>query len=270
GGLSVRQVEWLDQWRDDGRVRRSFNTALFVNPDSRDPERAGLATALVGSVLIVLVSGFLALPVGVGAAIYLDSFAPRTGWRGRLTRALEVNINNLAAVPTIVFGLLGLAVFINLIGLQRSIPLVAGLVLALRMFPTVVISTQAALRSVPEDLTDSALSLGASRMQAVFNHRVPLAAPGMLTGSIIGMAQALGETAPLLMIGMVAFVTTAPGGPLDPASALPVQIFLWSGEAGAAWTERASAAIIVLLAILLLINAAAILLRERLQRRRGR
>ncbi|WP_298918890.1 PstA family ABC transporter permease [uncultured Algimonas sp.] len=267
--LTDRQIAWLDRWADEEQVERRFNRGLFVNPDSRDPERAGLASAILGSVMIVLIAGALALPVGIGAAIYLDGFAPQTGWGGRLTRALEVNINNLAAVPAIVFGLLGLAVFINVFGLARSIPLVGGLVLALRMFPTIVIASRAALRAVPDSLTDSALSLGASRMQAVFNHKVPIAAPAMLTGSIIGMAQALGETAPLLMIGMVAFVTAVPESPLDPATALPVQIFLWSGSAEAAWAERASAAIIVLLAVLMVINGVAIVLRERLQRRRS-
>lgn len=266
--ITDRQVEWIARLDSQGRVSRQFNRGLFANPDSRDPERAGLASAIFGSVMIVLIASALALPVGVGAAIYLDSFAPQTGWGGRLTRFVEVNINNLAAVPSIVFGLLGLAVFINFFGLQRSIPLVGGLVLALRMFPTIVIASRAALGVVPASLTDSALSLGASRMQAVFNHRVPLAAPGMLTGSIIGMAQALGETAPLLMIGMVAFVTAVPTSPMDPATALPVQIFLWSGSAEAAWAERTSAAIITLLVVLMIINGVAITLRERLQRRR--
>jgi len=266
--ISDRQIQWVERLQAEGRIKRRFNSALFANPDSRDPERAGLASAIIGSALIVLIASALALPVGVGAAIYLDSFAPRTGWGGRLTRVLEVNINNLAAVPSIVFGLLGLAVFINFFGLQRSIPLVGGLVLALRMFPTIVIASRSALLAVPDSLTDSALSLGASRMQAVFNHRVPLAAPGILTGSIIGMAQALGATAPLLMIGMVAFVTSMPASPMDPATALPVQIYLWSGSADAAWAERTSAAIISLLVILMLINGLAIFLRERLQRRR--
>lgn len=266
--ITDRQRGWIATLEAQGRITRQFNRELFANPDSRDPERAGLASAIFGSVMIVLIASALALPVGVGAAIYLDSFAPQIGWGGRLTRLLEVNINNLAAVPSIVFGLLGLAVFINFFGLQRSIPLVGGLVLALRMFPTIVIASRAALRSVPLSLTDSALSLGASRMQAVFNHRVPLAAPGMLTGSIIGMAQALGETAPLLMIGMVAFVTSVPSSPMDPATALPVQIFLWSGSAEAAWAERTSAAIITLLVVLMVINGVAIILRERLQRRR--
>lgn len=266
--ITDRQISWIATLQAQGRITRQFNRGLFANPDSRDPERAGLASAIFGSVMIVLIASVLALPVGVGAAIYLDSFAPQTGWGGRLTRLLEVNINNLAAVPSIVFGLLGLAVFINFFGLQRSIPLVGGLVLALRMFPTIVIASRAALGVVPTSLTDSALSLGASRMQAVFNHRVPLAAPGMLTGSIIGMAQALGETAPLLMIGMVAFVTAVPSSPMDPATALPVQIFLWSGSAEAAWAERTSAAIITLLVMLMIINGVAITLRERLQRRR--
>jgi len=266
--ITDRQISWIAILDAEGRINRRFNRGLFGNPDSRDPERAGLASAIFGSAMIILIAGALALPVGIGAAIYLDSFAPQTGWGGRLTRFLEVNINNLAAVPSIVFGLLGLAVFINFFGLQRSIPLVGGLVLALRMFPTIVIASRAALRVVPDSLTDSALSLGASPMQAVFNHRVPLAAPGMLTGSIIGMAQALGETAPLLMIGMVAFVTSVPSSPMDPATALPVQIFLWSGSAEAAWAERTSAAITVLLAILMIINGAAIIWRERLQRRR--
>lgn len=266
--ITDRQIAWIATLEAEGRINRRFNRGLFANPDSRDPERAGLASAIFGSVMIVLIASALALPVGVGAAIYLDSFAPQSGWGGRLTKLLEVNINNLAAVPSIVFGLLGLAVFINFFGLQRSIPLVGGLVLALRMFPTIVIASRAALRAVPVALTDSALSLGASRMQAVFNHRVPLAAPGMMTGSIIGMAQALGETAPLLMIGMVAFVTSVPSSPMDPATALPVQIFLWSGSAEAAWAERTSAAIISLLVVLMFINGVAIILRERMQRRR--
>ncbi len=268
--VTDRQIEWIDQLVETGRVERRFNRALFLNPDSRDPERAGLASAIFGSVMILIIASALALPVGVGAAIYLDSFAPKTGWGGRMISLVEVNINNLAAVPSIVFGLLGLAVFINFFGLSRSIPLVGGLVLALRMFPTIVIASRAALQAIPDSLTDSALSLGASRMQAVFNHKVPLAAPGILTGSIIGMAQALGETAPLLMIGMVAFVTAVPASPMDPATALPVQIFLWSGSAEVAWAERTSAAIIALLVVLMLINGLAIMLRERLQRKRRR
>lgn len=266
--LTDQQIGWLNEMKEEGVISRRFNAGLFTNADSRSPEHAGLATAIFGSVMIVLISGIIAIPVGIGAAIYLDSFAPRTGWAGHLTRTLEVNINNLAAVPAIVFGLLGLAIFINLFGLARSIPLVGGLVMALRMFPTIVIASRSALQAVPESLTDSALSLGASRIQAVFNHKVPMATPSMLTGAIIGMAQALGETAPLLIIGMVAFVTTVPETPLDPATALPVQIFLWSGSAEAAWAEVSSAAIIVLLMVLIMINGLAVIIRERLQRQR--
>lgn len=266
--ITDRQIDWLDRLIGEGLIDRRFNRALFTNPDSRDPERAGLATGIIGSVMILLIASALALPIGIGAAIYLDSFAPRTGWGRRLTQVVEVNINNLAAVPSIVFGLLGLAVFINMFGLSRSIALVGGLVLALRMFPTIVIASRAALQSVPEGVTDGALSLGASKMQAVFGHKVRIAAPGILTGSIIGMAQALGETAPLLMIGMVAFVTEIPASPTDPATALPVQIFLWSGSAETAWAERTSAAVIALLVVLMVINGLAIVLRERLQRRR--
>ncbi|GLQ21267.1 DUF3333 domain-containing protein [Algimonas porphyrae] len=266
--ITDRQIGWIDRLADEGRIAPRFNRALFVNPDSRDPERAGMATGIIGSVMILMIASALALPIGVGAAIYLDSFAPRTGWGGRLTRVVEVNINNLAAVPSIVFGLLGLAVFINVFGLARSIALVGGLVLALRMFPTIVIASRAALQSVPDGVTDAALSLGASKMQAVFGHKVQIAAPGILTGSIIGMAQALGETAPLLMIGMVAFVTEIPASPTDPATALPVQIFLWSGSAETAWAERTSAAVMALLVVLMIINGLAIVMRERLQRRR--
>lgn len=266
--ITDRQIGWIDRLADEGRIAPRFNRALFVNPDSRDPERAGMATGIIGSVMILMIASALALPIGVGAAIYLDSFAPRTGWGGRLTRVVEVNINNLAAVPSIVFGLLGLAVFINVFGLARSIALVGGLVLALRMFPTIVIASRAALQSVPDGVTDAALSLGASKMQAVFGHKVQIAAPGILTGSIIGMAQALGETAPLLMIGMVAFVTEIPASPTDPATALPVQIFLWSGSAETAWAERTSAAVMALLVVLMIINGLAIVIRERLQRRR--
>ncbi|MEL6688436.1 MAG: DUF3333 domain-containing protein [Pseudomonadota bacterium] len=266
--LTDQQIAWLETMNSEGLISRQFNFGLFTNADSRSPEHAGIATAIFGSVMIVLISGAIAIPLGIGAAIYLDSFAPRTGWAGHLTRALEVNINNLAAIPSIIFGLLGLAIFINLVGLARSIPLVGGLVMALHMFPTIVIASRSALQAVPESLTDSALSLGASRIQAVFNHKVPVATPAMLTGAIIGMAQALGGTAPLLMIGMVAFVTTVPETPMDPATALPVQIFLWSGSSDTAWAEIASAAIIVLLIVLMLINGLAVIVRERLQRHR--
>jgi phosphate transport system permease protein len=262
--MTDAQIVWIDTLVEKGVIKKKFNTILFTNPDSRDPELAGIASAVVGSVMIVLISFILALPIGVGAAIYLDEFAPKN----RFTDLIEININNLAAVPSIVFGLLGLAVFINFFGFQRSIPLVGGMVLALRAFPTIVIATRASLRAVSPSMVNGALSLGASHIQAVFQQKVPLAAPGILTGSIIAMAQVLGETAPLLMIGMVAFVTEVPNSVTDPATALPVQIFLWSDSAERAWSERTAAAIIILLLILVTMNALAIWLRTRLEKRR--
>ena len=214
--------------------------------------------------MILVVAFVLAFPIGVGSAIYLDEFAPKNNF----TDFIELNINNLAAVPSIVFGLLGLAVFLNFMGMPRSIPLVGGMVLALRVFPTITIATRSALQSVSPSIVDGALSLGASHTQAVFKQKLPLAGPGILTGSIIGMAQALGETAPLLMIGMVAFVTEVPTSIAEPATALPVQIFLWSDSAERAWAERTSAAIIVLLVVLITMNGFAIWLRNRLEKRR--
>lgn len=262
--ISDKQIMWIDDLRDRGIIKKKFNTILFTNPDSRDPELAGIAGAVIGSIMIVLIAFALALPIGVGAALYLDEFAPKNRW----TDLIEININNLAAVPSIVFGLLGLAIFINFMGFSRSIPLVGGMVLALRAFPTIVIATRASLRSVSPAMVDGALSLGASHTQAVFQQKLPLAAPGILTGSIIAMAQVLGETAPLLMIGMVAFVTEIPSGVTDSATALPVQIFLWSDSAERAWSERTAAAIIVLLLILVTMNGLAIWLRNRLEKRR--
>jgi len=262
--VSDRQIVWIDALKERGIIKKKFNTILFTNPDSRDPELAGIAGAVVGSIMIVLIAFVLALPIGVGAALYLDEFAPQNKW----TDLIEININNLAAVPSIVFGLLGLAIFINFMGFPRSIPLVGGMVLALRAFPTIVIATRASLRSVSPAMVDGALSLGASHTQAVFQQKLPLAAPGILTGSIIAMAQVLGETAPLLMIGMVAFVTEIPSGATDAATALPVQIFLWSDSAERAWSERTAAAIIVLLVILVTMNGLAIWLRNRLEKRR--
>lgn len=262
--VSDQQIAWIDTLKDQGVIKRKFNTILFTNADSRDPELAGIAGAVVGSIMVVIIAFLMALPIGVGAALYLDEFAPKNRW----TDLIEININNLAAVPSIVFGLLGLAIFINFFGFQRSLPLVGGMVLALRAFPTIVIATRAALRSVSPAMVDGALSLGASHTQAVFQQKLPLAAPGILTGSIIAMAQVLGETAPLLMIGMVAFVTEIPGSVTDPATALPVQIFLWSDSAERAWSERTAAAIIVLLVILVTMNGFAIWLRNRLEKRR--
>jgi phosphate transport system permease protein len=261
--VSDQQIIWIDRLKEEGVIKRQFNTKLFVNPDSRDPELAGIAGAVIGSAMIVFIAFLLALPIGVGSALYLNEFAPKNKW----TDIIEININNLAAVPSIVFGLLGLAIFINFFGFERSLPLVGGMVLALRAFPTIVIATRAALESVSPSLVDGALSLGASHTQAVFQHKLPLAAPGILTGSIIAMAQVLGETAPLLMIGMVAFVTEVPQSVTDPSTALPVQIFLWSDSAERAWSERTAAAIIVLLFFLLMMNGVAIWLRNRLEKR---
>lgn len=265
--ITDQQLRWLDEWIATDRIERRFNHLLFTRPDSRDPARAGIASALIGSAFMLILAALLSLPIGIGTAIYLDEFAPRTGFGGRLSRALEIIINNLAAIPSIVFGLLGLAVFINFFGLARSIPLVGGMVLALRMFPTLIIASRAALQSVPPSIVNSALSLGATRSQAVFGQKLPLATPGVLTGAILALAQALGETAPLLMIGMVAFVTEVPSTVTDPATALPVQIFIWSDSPERAWSERTSAAIMILLLFLLVINGLAIWLRGRLQKR---
>ncbi|MCP5155353.1 MAG: phosphate ABC transporter permease PstA [Ectothiorhodospiraceae bacterium] len=258
-----RTIAWVDALAADGRVERRFNRTLFSAGDSREPELAGIAGAVLGSLYTLLVTLALSFPMGVAAAVYLEEFAPRNRW----TDLIEVNINNLAAVPSIVFGLLGLAVFINFFGLPRSAPVVGGLVLTLMTLPTIIIASRAALKSVPPSIREAALGMGASKMQMMMHHVLPLAMPGMLTGTIIGMAQALGETAPLLMIGMVAFIVDLPDGPLSPATALPVQIFLWADSPERAFVERTSAAILVLLAFLILMNAAAVALRRRVERR---
>ncbi|HLU05203.1 MAG TPA: phosphate ABC transporter permease PstA [Woeseiaceae bacterium] len=261
--LTDRQLEWIDQLAANDRLEMKFNTALFTNGDSREPEMAGIKGALMGSFYMLIVTIGLSFPLGVAAAIYLEEFAPKNRWAD----LIEVNINNLAAVPSIVFGLLGLAVFINWLGMPRSAPLVGGLVLALLTLPVIIIASRAAIKAVPPSIREAALGVGASRMQVVFHHVVPLALPGMLTGAIIGMSRALGETAPLLMIGMVAFIVDVPSGFSDPASALPVQIFLWADSPERAFAERTSAAIIVLLGFLLLMNLAAIILRTKVGRR---
>lgn len=261
--LSDQQIGWVDTLVGAGEIRARFNWAFFTATDSRDPELAGIAGAVVGSFMALLVAFFVAVPIGIGAAVYLEEFAPEN----LFTDIVEININNLAAVPSIIFGLLGLAVFLNFFGMPRSAPLVGGLVLALMTLPTIIIATRAALRAVSPSIVNGALSLGASQTQAVFHHKVPLAAPGILTGTIIGIAQALGETAPLLMIGMVAFVTEIPTSVTEPASALPVQIFLWADSAERAWAERTSAAIIALLVVLISMNALAIFLRSKLEKR---
>ena len=261
--VSDRQLEWLAALEGENRVDRQFNRNFFVSGDSRDPELAGIRSATVGSFFMLLVTLALSFPLGVATAIYLEEFASKNRW----TDLIEVNINNLAAVPSIVFGLLGLALFINAFGLPRSAPLVGGLVLSLMTLPVIIIASRAALTSVPPSIREAALGVGASKMQMVLHHVLPLAMPGMLTGTIIGMARALGESAPLLMIGMVAFIVDVPQSPLDPSTALPVQVYLWADSPERAFVERTSAAILVLLLFLLLMNATAILLRKRFEQR---
>ena len=261
--LNDRQLSWIDKFQADGRMKRTFNSAFFTAGASSDPELAGIGVALVGSAFMMLVVVLLSLPIGVAAAIYLEEFAPVNRW----TDLIEVNINNLAAVPSIVFGLLGLAVFINFFGLPRSAPIIGGLVLTLMTLPVVIIATRAAFKAVPPSIREAALGVGASKMQTVFHHVLPLAMPGILTGSIIGMARALGETAPLLMIGMVAFIVDHPATPLDPATALPVQIYMWAGAPERAFVARTSAAIMVLLGFLIMMNATAVWLRTKFERR---
>lgn len=261
--FSDREKSWYAQLEAQDRIRTSFNWYFFNNGDSRNPEVAGIAGAFMGSTFTIITALTLSFPVGVGAAIYLEEFAPKN----KLTDIIEININNLAAVPSIVFGLLGLAIFLNVLGLPRSTPLVGGLVLTLMTLPTIIISSRASLKSVPPSIRDGALAMGASKTQVVFHHVVPLALPGMFTGSIIGMAQALGETAPLLMIGMVAFIVDIPQGFLDAATALPVQIFLWSENPERGFAELTSAAIMVLLFFLFLMNGVALYLRKKLERR---
>ncbi len=261
--LSERQLAWLERLLADDRIELRFNTAFFTAGDSREPELAGVWGATKGSFFMLLVTLLLSFPLGVAAAIYLEEFARRSWW----VDVVEVNINNLAAVPSIVFGLLGLAVFINFFGLPRSAPLVGGLVLTLMTLPVVIIASRAAIKAVPPSVREAALGIGASQMQMVFHHVLPLAMPGMLTGAIIGMARALGESAPLLMIGMVAFIVDVPSGPMSPSTALPVQIYLWADSPERAFVERTSAAIMVLLAFLLVMNATAVWLRSRFERR---
>ena len=261
--LNDRVIGYADRLREAGIMERRFNTTFFTAGDSREPEQAGILGALTGSMLTLLVTLLLSFPIGVAAAIYLEEFAPRN----RFIDLIEININNLAAVPSIIFGLLGLAIFINWFGMPRSTPIVGGLVLTLMTLPTIIITSRASLQSVPPSIKEAALGVGASHMQAIFHHVLPIAMPGMLTGTIIGMAQALGESAPLLMIGMVAFIVEPPQGFTDPATALPVQIYLWSDSPERAFTERTSAAIMVLLAFLVAMNATAVYLRKKIAKR---
>jgi phosphate transport system permease protein len=257
------ELGWFDRLTADGRVERRFNLHFLGNADSREPEQAGVWGAVKGSFYTLIVTFLLSVPIGVAAAVYLEEFAPKN----RFTDLIEVNINNLAAVPSIVFGLLGLAMFIQFFGLPRSAPLVGGLVLTLMTLPTIIIASRAALKAVPPSIREAALGMGASPVQTVMHHVLPLAMPGVLTGAIIGMARALGESAPLLMIGMVAFIVEAPHGFTDPATVLPVQIYLWATSPERAFVERTSGAIIVLLGFLLTMNAAAVMLRSRFERR---
>lgn len=261
--LDDQVIAWLENLKQRGLVSSHFATRFFTSGDSREPEQAGILGALVGSALTMLVTLVLCLPIGVGAAVYLEEFAPKN----RLTDLIEVNINNLAAVPSIVFGLLGLAMFLNFFGLPRSAPLVGGLVLALLVLPTIIIASRAALKSVPPSIREAALGIGASHQQAVFHHVLPLAMPGIMTGTIIGMAHALGETAPLLLIGMVAFIVDVPASITDAATALPVQIYLWSDLPEPLFQAKTAAAILVLLGFLFIMNGLAILLRRRFERR---
>jgi len=257
------QIAWVDRLNSEGRLEKRFNSLFFTSGDSRDPELAGIWGAASGSFFTLIITLLLSFPIGVAAAVYLEEFAPKN----KYTDIIEVNINNLAAVPSIVFGLLGLAVFINFFGMPRSAPVVGGLVLTLMTLPTIIIASRAALKSVPPSIREAALGIGASPMQAMIYHVLPLAMPGMLTGTIIGMAQALGESAPLLMIGMVAFIVDIPQGAFDPSTVLPVQIYLWADSPERAFVEKTSAAIMVLLAFLITMNAIAVLLRKRFERR---
>ncbi|MDA0261288.1 MAG: phosphate ABC transporter permease PstA, partial [Proteobacteria bacterium] len=261
--VTARQASWLNELRGRGLVERHFNSGFFSSGDSREPELAGILGAVVGSFLTLTICLGLAFPLGVMTAVYLEEFAPKNRW----TDLIEVNINNLAAVPSIVFGLLGVAVLLGIFGMPRSAPIVGGIVLALMTLPTVIITGRAALQAVPPSIREAALAIGASSMQVVWHHVLPLAMPGVATGTIIGMARALGETAPLLMIGMVAFVVDIPTGPTDPATTLTVQIFLWADAPERAFAERTAAAIVVLLGFLVIMNLAAVILRRRFERR---
>ncbi len=258
-----RTLGWVDTLIEDGRLEKKFNTLFFTAGTSREPELAGIAGALMGSLYTLGLTLLFSFPIAVGTALYLEEFAPKNKW----TDLIEVNVNNLAAVPSIVFGLLGLAVFINFFGVPRSTPLVGALVLTLMTLPTIIIASRAALKSVPPSIREAALGVGASSLQARLHHVLPSALPGMLTGTIIGMARVLGETAPLLMIGMVAFIVDVPGGVTDPATVLPVQIYLWADSPERGFVERTSAAIMVLLLFLIVMNLAAVLLRRKFERR---
>ena len=259
--LDVKQLEWLRKLEEQGKVRKAFNTAFFSGGDSRAAEQAGFLGAMAGSFFTLIVCLSFVFPIGVMAAVYLEEFARK----GRWVDIIEVNINNLAAVPSIIFGLLGLAVYINVFGLPRSAALVGGLTLALMVLPVIIIATRSALKSVPPSIRDAARALGATPIQVVWHHTLPLAMPGVMTGTILGMARAIGETAPLLMIGMVAFIVDIPDGFTAPSTVMPVQIYLWASSPEAGFAEKTAAGILVLLVLLLLMNAFAIFLRKRFE-----
>jgi len=259
--LNDREISWLNDFQEEGLVEKRFSTNFFTNGDSREPEIAGVLGAVVGSLFTILITLIISFPIGVFSAIYLESFAPKN----KLTDFIEVNINNLAAVPSIVFGLLGLALFINFFGMPRSAPLVGGCVLSLMTLPVIIIATRASLQAVPPSIREAALAIGASEMQVVFQHLFPAALPGILTGTIIGLARAFGESAPLLLIGMVAFVVDIPGSVTDPATALPVQVYLWADSPERAFVAKTSAATLVLIFLLIVINLAAVILRKKYQ-----
>lgn len=261
--VSDQQVAWVLALKEQGRIKRRLNTDMITKADSTYAELAGALGAIVGSIFTMIITAMIAIPIGIFAAIYLEEFARKS----RFTDFIEVNINNLAAVPSIVFGLLGAAVFLNFFGMPRSAPLVGGIVLGLLTLPTIIISSRAALKSVPDSIRDGALAVGASKTQSVFHHVLPLASPGIMTGSIIGMARALGETAPLLLIGMVAFVAKVPTSPTDEATVLPVLIYKWSTNAERAWEPMTAAAIIILLVFMISMNAVAVVLRKKFERR---
>ena len=261
--LKDDEIASFNQLKEAGVVTKPLNIWLLTNADSRFPEQAGLKGAIIGSAYALLVCFLLSFPIGIGAAIYLEKFAPKN----RISDLIEININNLAAVPSVVFGLLGLAVFIGWFGMPRSVPFVGGMTLALMTLPTIIIATRAAIQAVPPSISEAALGVGASKQQVVFGHVLPLAMPGILTGTIIGLAQALGETAPLLLIGMNAFITSAPDTPFDSATALPTQIFIWADSPERGFISRTSAAILVLLTFLITMNGIAIFLRQKFERK---
>jgi phosphate transport system permease protein len=261
--ISDQQIAWLDQFIAEDKIKTGFNWTFFKNGDSREPELAGIKSATVGSLITLFVTFIISFPIGVGTAIYLEEFAPKNIY----TDIIEININNLAAVPSIIFGILGLAIFIGFFNLPRSAPLVGGLTLALMALPTIIITARAAIKAVPPSIKEAAIALGASHMQMVFHHVLPLSMPGILTGSIIGMAQALGETAPLLMIGMVAFIVDTPQSIVDASTVLPVQVYLWADSPERGFLEKTSAAIMVLLLFLIIMNGLAIWMRQKFEKK---